>query len=486
IAMTRRPMAADPTTDPELNFFILPQAKADLCYAEIVGLKDTLVDYYVEAIDAKGNTFRSPIQHVYVGKGDGTTGGTTGDVTWLPLAPTATNTITITCKNATAASKLHWGVNAWTTANAAYQPAGTVASTGGAVETPFTLVNGAWQVVLGPFNNPAQAVTKINFVINHGSSWDNNGGSDYLINITPVLTDNPLGQNINKTLAANESYTFSSADFGFSSTKANTFKGIKIVSLPASGSLKAKATAVNIDQIVTDVTQLAFNAASTTASFTYKIVDSADLLSDATYTATFTVGTITPPTGITVSFKKPTDWGTAAVNLWAWTGTNTNLFASWPGVAMTDKGNGFYSYTFASSVTNVNLIFSKNGSPQTVDISGVTQSTCYQQSGLSGSKLTVSAVDCATSGIVETPSLLKALVFPQPATDRFMVQLPNIADQGKYSLSIYDLNGKELRKETFSGNRILLERENLKSGLYILHIIADNSGIIFSSKLSLR
>ncbi|MEI7505018.1 MAG: starch-binding protein, partial [Paludibacter sp.] len=332
----------------------------------------------------------------------------------------------------------------------------------------------------------AQAVTKINFVINHGASWDNNGGSDYLINSTPILTDNPLGQNFNKTLTANETYTFATVDFGFSSPKINTFKGIRIVSLPATGSLKVASADVVVGQLVTDIAQLTFTAANSTASFTYKIVDSADLLSDATYTATFTVGTITAPTGITVSFKKPTDWGTTPVSLWAWTGTNTNLFASWPGIIMTDKGNGFYIYTFASSVTNVNLIFSKNGSPQTVDILGVTQSTCFQQSGLSGAKLTVSTVDCATTGILETKALMKALVFPQPATDRFMVQLPNIADQGNYILSILDLNGKELRKESFSGNHILLERENLSSGLYILHIIAENSGLTFSSKLSFR
>ena len=28
---------------------------------------DTLVDYYVEAVDTKGNVTRSPIQHVFVG-----------------------------------------------------------------------------------------------------------------------------------------------------------------------------------------------------------------------------------------------------------------------------------------------------------------------------------------------------------------------------------------------------------------------------------
>lgn len=482
LAMTRQPMAADPI-DSELNFFILPDAKADLCYAAITGLKDTLVDYYVEAVDAKGNVYKSPIQHVYVGNGDNVV-NPTGNVTWDPTSPSSANTITITCKNATSASKLHWGVNTWTTANAAYWPTGTVASTGGAVETPFTQVNGNWQVVLGPFNNAAQAVTKINFVINHGSTWDNNGGSDYLINVSAVTNDNPTGKSISQTLAVGASYTFATSDFGFSSPKSNTFKGIKIVSLPSTGTLKSGSSSVAVDQLITDVTQLTFTAASSTASFTYKIVDSADLISDATYTATFTVGTT--PTGITVRFKKPTDWGTAGVSIWAWTGTSTNLFSTWPGVAMTDNGNNVYSYTFDASVTSVNVIFSKAGSPQTVDITGITQSTCYESDGLSGVKVNVKVATSCTSGLLTPETVLKALVYPQPASDRFVVELPNIADQGNFILSILDLSGREIRRETFSGNRAIIERENLKSGLYILHIIGENSGEQFSSKLSLK
>jgi len=35
-------------------------------------------------------------------------------------------------------------------------------------------------------------------VIHHGTSWDNNGGNDYLINVSAVATDNPVGQNITK------------------------------------------------------------------------------------------------------------------------------------------------------------------------------------------------------------------------------------------------------------------------------------------------
>ena len=484
--MSRQPMAVAPSTL-TASIFITPKAKADLCYAEIKGLKDTLVDYYVEAVDTKGNMYKSPIQHVYVGASNGG-GGTSTDVSWTPTTPTTASTITITSKVATAASYLHWGVNAngsaWTIPNAAYQPSGTISVTG-AVETPFTQVNGVWQVVLGPFNNPTQVVSSINFVLKHGTTWDNNGGSNYNITVTPVATNNLLGQNINKTLNASQSYTFAVSDFGFSSPVSNSFKGIKVLTVPTAGSLVINNSPVTTNQLVSDVTKLVYTAGTATGSFTFQIVDSADQLSDAAYTATFTVGTVTP-TGITVSFKKPTDWGTTGVSVYAWTGTSTAVAGAWPGTAMTDIGNGWYAYTFAPTITNVNVIFSKAGSPQTVDITGVTQSTCYQSSGLSGSKLTVSTTTCPASAVEIPQILLKALVYPQPVTNHFVVELPNVAEQGKYVITILDLSGNEVRRESFSGCSTVIDRENLKSGLYIVHITGEKSGLEFSAKLALR
>lgn len=489
IEMTRRPMAADPTDDAELNFFILPNAKADLCYAEIAGLKDKLVDYYVEAVDAKGNVYKTPIQHVYIGTGDGEIIGG-GNVEWTPKSPTTGEYITVTCKNATAASKLHWGVNgsggAWALPNEAYRPAGTVVAGATSVETPFAQVDGVWQVVLGPFNNAAQAVSKINFVINHGSNnWDNNGGSDYAITVSAVQNDNPTGQNISKTLESYGAYTFSTSDFGFNSSVGNTFKGIKIVSLPATGDLKVGTSAVAVNQIVTDITSLKYTASTASSSFSYKIVDNANLESDANYTATFTVkGASTG--GIKVSFKKPDDWGTSGVNIWAWTAAG-DLFPSWPGILMTEEETGWYSYTFDESVTSVNVIFSKGGSSQSVDITNITQTTCYEQDGWEGSKIKTKVVDCPVSTIItEENALLQMLVYPQPVKERFIVELPNIADKGKFNLSIFDMNGKIVRREAFEGNYIIVNRDNLNAGMYIVRVQSVSSGQTFTSRLIVK
>ncbi|MEL6536281.1 MAG: starch-binding protein [Bacteroidota bacterium] len=82
-----------------------------------------------------------------------------------------------------------------------------------------------------------------------------------------------------------------------------------------------------------------------------------------TYTYTFqAVGS-----GLTVHIYKPTSWSTATVYYWA-ESPNVLPPATWPGVAMTDEGNGWYRYSFAG-VNSTNLIFSDNGANKTPDLS---------------------------------------------------------------------------------------------------------------------
>lgn len=260
IEMNRQPMKADPTGDPELNFFIMPEAKADLCYAEITGYKDVLIDYYVEATDAKGNVFSTPIQHVYV-------------------AP---------------------------------------------------------------------------------------------------VEDDPE-----------------------------------------------------------------------------------------------------PPVGgIQVAFKRPADWGDVPVYLWAWNNSG-DLFNSWPGIVMNDDGNDWFSYNFGDQVSTVNVIFSRNGNPQSVDITGVNQSTCYEYDALSGNKFTVKTVECPTTAIEPAPANLRAGVYPQPAAEYFVIELPNLNMDREYRLSIVDLNGREVRNEAINKQSTLFKRANMVAGVYLIRVSnADNSEVL--------
>lgn len=167
----------------------LPLFKANEFTAKITGIKNKLVDYYIEAIDGKDNISKSPIMHVWVGDQQGSTGEKS--LSWLPENPSTNDTIKITLKNSTKNVKLHWGINytanSWTTPNSVYWPEGTVLfnNSGPAVETPFVdMGNQTYELKLGPFNNPSQSVKSVAFVLHYlDNTWDNNNGADYHISI---------------------------------------------------------------------------------------------------------------------------------------------------------------------------------------------------------------------------------------------------------------------------------------------------------------
>jgi uncharacterized protein YjdB len=78
--------------------------------------------------------------------------------------------------------------------------------------------------------------------------------------------------------------------------------------------------------------------------------------------------TVNANTNFTVYFYKPSAWGTG-IKIYYWSALPTGVLAdaSWPGVNMTDAGNGWYSYTF-TNVTSTNLIFN-DGTSQSADLS---------------------------------------------------------------------------------------------------------------------
>ena len=69
---------------------------------------------------------------------------------------------------------------------------------------------------------------------------------------------------------------------------------------------------------------------------------------------------------LTIHFKKPNNWSVATIYYWGLTPAGTN--ANWPGEAMNDDGNGWYSYTIPCANCG-NIIFSDNGANQTADLS---------------------------------------------------------------------------------------------------------------------
>jgi hypothetical protein len=202
VPMTMRDFpAGNVYNNPTINFFEMPNAIADQYWAKLEGIRSKLLDYYVEAVDTRGNVTRSPISHVWVGDGSGApTGGPA--VTLAPTAPVAGQSVTITYNpagrvlaNATSVC-LHWGVNGWQNVQSG---------------VPLTQSGSNWQVTI---TLPSNA-TQLNFVFNSCGSnptWDNNGGADWNYSVqggqpTPQWTMDGVRDGASVEVASNAANT---------------------------------------------------------------------------------------------------------------------------------------------------------------------------------------------------------------------------------------------------------------------------------------
>ncbi len=157
-----------------------PNYRADIYEATITTVKSKLIDYYIESEDNRGNISKSIIQHCWIGSGSG--GGVAGN--WIPENPTSNQVITVWSDKP---GKLHWGVNTWTLPHASYWPAGSVAfGDGKSIETSMSKTGDTYLIQIGPFNNSAQEITKINFVFHYD---DNSWGKDQIIAVTKATND---------------------------------------------------------------------------------------------------------------------------------------------------------------------------------------------------------------------------------------------------------------------------------------------------------
>jgi len=172
-----------------------PQYIADYYFAQVIGVTNAFVDYYISAMDVYSNTYKSPIQHVWVGSGNGTVGGGGGGglvVSVSPDPPVAGNAVTIqyvaTGRNLSSASQIyiHLGWNNW---NPVISPDAAMT---------FNAASNWWQyTVVVPAN-----ATNLNCVFNNGSgTWDNNGGVNWNFAVSSGSSSQPPAQPQN--LAAN-------------------------------------------------------------------------------------------------------------------------------------------------------------------------------------------------------------------------------------------------------------------------------------------
>ena len=179
VAMTRRAFpAGNVHNNPGINFSEMPAAIADQWHAQVVGVRSKLVDYYIEATDARGNVRKSPIQHVWVGDGSGSGGGGGGGgqavaVTPDPLVAGASATVVYNPAGRPLAGattlRLHYGYNDWS----------QVASPD--ANMTWNAKTQRWTATVPLIASASQ----FDFAFTNGAGvWDNNAGNDWHYPVT--------------------------------------------------------------------------------------------------------------------------------------------------------------------------------------------------------------------------------------------------------------------------------------------------------------
>jgi Fibronectin type III domain/Glycosyl hydrolase family 57 len=182
---------------------VTPQYIADYYYARISGITNSYVDYYVTGVDNRGNTYQSPIYHVWVGAGQGgssgggstNTNGCVGRACAQPVPVTQGASVSIYYSPAggpianASPIYLHLGWNNWASV-VTPDPAMT-----------FNSASNRWE-----YTTTASATATEMDCDFHDSSnnWDNNGGAgnDYRFTVVPSTTPQPPPQPQNLAVTA--------------------------------------------------------------------------------------------------------------------------------------------------------------------------------------------------------------------------------------------------------------------------------------------
>ncbi|WP_421804031.1 gliding motility-associated C-terminal domain-containing protein [Flagellimonas sp.] len=123
------------------------------------------------------------------------------------------------------------------------------------------------------------------------------------LNITNV-NDVPSGSNSTVEVIQDAAYTFTAADFTFTDVDpSDSFNGIQVISLPAKGTLEYNGSAVQMNDMIDDISLLTYTTANGEygdgySSFAFKVKDNDDAVSASSYTASINASQDTDGDGI--------------------------------------------------------------------------------------------------------------------------------------------------------------------------------------------
>lgn len=499
------------TNNPEVSFFMLPDAISSLYYAYINGISNKLLDYYVEITDTKGNVTKTKIQHVWVGEN-------------LNVNPTIAFTpennyfstpmeVTITATDSSDPNPVIYYTTDGST------PTLSSSSATNTVTIPITQTTVFKAFAQDNEGNVSDIVTKTYYIgdvptftvyFKPPTSWGTTIPKIYYWNASPSgsVTD-ATWPGVNMTASCNGwyAYTFTgvstinlifnngssgvgtnqtanltaSSDswydwtFGWLSA-APTIENPCLTISPAGGTYTSGSN-VTVQVTATDTTDenpviyyTTDGTTPTTASSSW--ISSGNLILSSTTTlktfaqnsqgessAVQTYVYMFSNTGITVHFKPDptaTGWNGVIPKVYYWNVTGDSIPAtSWPGVNMTEEGNGWYLYSFPD-VTSLNVIFNNGsggvGTNQTEDITNITTDIWYTW---------------GTGLATDTAFNVPVKLYPNPTQG-----IVNIASSVNFTYyQCMDTTGKIIKKGRVTQNKI--DISGISEGLYLLELQAN-------------
>ena len=104
--------------------------------------------------------------------------------------------------------------------------------------------------------------------------------------------------------------------------------------------------------------------------------DFSNVQSDLTVTALYEQNAQNDAITVRLNPSSAPTWSNVYLYSW-YDGGAVQPCGAWPGLQVSKDSNGWWSYTFDSNIKSVNIIWNNGTGEQTIDITDVTQSTCY-------------------------------------------------------------------------------------------------------------
>lgn len=175
--------------------------------------------------------------------------------------------------------------------------------------------------------------------------------------------------------------------------------------------------------------------------------------------------------GLTIHFKKPTQWNTVNMHYWNVTPATT-AGTNWPGVKMQNEGNDWYSYTIGQASCS-HLVFSDNGANQTDDLSRCDEGW-YDNGWSSSARQTQQQAALV-------PTTTQVYLSPNPS-QRYTTVTFSLPKAQNVHLQVYDQLGNQVleklsRHLTIGKHAMLLSTGSLANGVYIVQITTNTQTI---------